>query len=425
MGEFQRWNTHHSHVVPIEVCGTQLNIAQDPTSDNLGTTIWDASVILVRYMERNPHLYSRRKLEGKRVLELGAGCGLAGMYFALQGADVTFTDLIEVVPLLQRNVTMNLGGQAAEPTPAPSSSSSSSSSSSKSRGKGGKGNAPGPTSARPRAKVLEYDWGTPLDKLSPPYDYVVACDCVYVERLVESLVWSMAQCSGRTTTVLVASEKREEVTYAKFRERLSEDFTVRQAPRRHMDKAYDHENSEVLVCKLRRNNGGGSGAERLQSEGGEGGKVAATGSGPAPNSGASTEGAHQANGGIKREEGDVGGPSGGGGASCEKEAGANGAPESGVEDVTGDGFGGDGDSSAAGGCVDFPVVRPAAATAAAPAAKAGAADDLSLDAVCLGSSSSPSPARETTANGTRTCERKGERSLAAVEVGTAAKEHDR
>lgn len=68
--------------------------SQDPSSDNLGTTIWDASVILVRYMERNPQLYSRRKLAGKRVLELGAGCGLAGMYFALQGAHVTFTDLV-------------------------------------------------------------------------------------------------------------------------------------------------------------------------------------------------------------------------------------------------------------------------------------------------------------------------------------------
>lgn len=67
---------------------------KDPTSDNLGTTIWDASVILVRYMERNPQLYSKRKLEGKRVLELGAGCGLAGLFFALQGAHVTFTDLV-------------------------------------------------------------------------------------------------------------------------------------------------------------------------------------------------------------------------------------------------------------------------------------------------------------------------------------------
>ncbi|CAM9901002.1 unnamed protein product [Ectocarpus sp. 4 AP-2014] len=279
MGEFQRWNTHHSHVVPIEVCGTQLNIAQDPTSDNLGTTIWDASVILVRYMERNPQLYSRRRLEGKRVLELGAGCGLAGMYFALQGAHVTFTDLIEVVPLLQRNVTMNLGGQAVEAATGTTTASD------ETRGRRGKSVAAA-TPARPKAKVLEYDWGKPLDGLSPPYDYIVACDCVYVERLVESLVWSMARCSGRGTTVLVASEKREEVTYAKFRARLSEDFAVRQAPRRHMDKAYDHENSEVLVCKLRRTNSSsssssaysrGSGGE-VQQPGGERGKKQEIGS---------------------------------------------------------------------------------------------------------------------------------------------------
>lgn len=63
--------------------------------------------------------------------------------------------------------------------------------------------------------------------------------------------------------VLVASEKREEVTYAKFRERLGKDFVVRQAPRRHMDKAYDHENSEVLLCKPHRSgsNSGGGGDE--------------------------------------------------------------------------------------------------------------------------------------------------------------------
>lgn len=119
---------------------------------------------------------------------------------------------------------------------------------------------------------MEYCWGTPLDRLKPPYDFVVACDCVYVERLVEALVSSMVNVSGSKTTVLVASEKREEVTYAKFRERLAHDFAVRQAPRRHMDKAYDHENSEVLLCKLRRggnssssSNGEGEGNDRVQN----------------------------------------------------------------------------------------------------------------------------------------------------------------
>ncbi|CAM9222964.1 unnamed protein product, partial [Discosporangium mesarthrocarpum] len=226
--EFQRWNTHLSTVVPMEVCGHHLNIIQDPNSNNLGTTIWDASVILVSYMERNPQLYSSRKLAGKTVLELGAGCGLAGMYFALMGAHVTFTDLPEVVPLLERNVTSNLSGLGKK-----------------------EGLKKGKEDGRPRIKV-KYCWGDPIDSLSPPYDYVVACDCVYVERLVDVLVDSISRVVGRGTTVLVASEKREELTHARFWERMSEGFTIRQAPRRHMDSRYDHENSEVLICKSRR-----------------------------------------------------------------------------------------------------------------------------------------------------------------------------
>ncbi|CAN0130900.1 unnamed protein product, partial [Ectocarpus sp. 13 AM-2016] len=345
---------------------------KDPTSDNLGTTIWDASVILVRYMERNPQLYSRRRLEGKRVLELGAGCGLAGMYFALQGAHVTFTDLIEVVPLLQRNVTMNLGGQAVEAAAAGTTTESD-----ETRGRRGKSVAAAAAAApaRPKAKVLEYDWGKPLDGLSPPYDYIVACDCVYVERLVESLVWSMARCSGRGTTVLVASEKREEVTYAKFRARLSEDFAVRQAPRRHMDKAYDHENSEVLVCKLRRTNssgsssanGRGSGVED-QQPGGERGKKQEIGSNAAADA-AITEEASE------KESGDACCCSPGREETLEK-AGLTGA-------------GGDADDDALGGAEESIAVAgnaPAVTVPGAPppsGATAGVVEGLSLAAVSL------------------------------------------
>lgn len=102
-------------IIPVRIDGVlerqtldNIKTRQDPSSDNLGTTIWDASVILVRYMERNPQLYSRRKLEGKTVLELGAGCGLAGMYFALQGAHVTFTDLVCMPNGLKRTFAYRL-----------------------------------------------------------------------------------------------------------------------------------------------------------------------------------------------------------------------------------------------------------------------------------------------------------------------------
>jgi predicted nicotinamide N-methyase len=46
------------------------------------TSIWDASVILVHYMDDSKQ-YSQ-KLHSKRVLELGAGCGLAGIYCSLK-----------------------------------------------------------------------------------------------------------------------------------------------------------------------------------------------------------------------------------------------------------------------------------------------------------------------------------------------------
>ena len=81
---------------------------KDPASDNLGTTIWDASVILVRYMERNPQLYSRRKLEGKRVLELGAGCGaVSALCAALGASEVVATDARDLIPLLTLNLRRN------------------------------------------------------------------------------------------------------------------------------------------------------------------------------------------------------------------------------------------------------------------------------------------------------------------------------
>jgi predicted nicotinamide N-methyase len=41
------------------------------------------------------------------VIELGAGCGLAGLGMALLGCDVVTTDQVEVLPLLLRNVERN------------------------------------------------------------------------------------------------------------------------------------------------------------------------------------------------------------------------------------------------------------------------------------------------------------------------------
>jgi methylase of polypeptide subunit release factors len=46
-----------------------------------------------KYMDFNRKRFNSANLGGKRVLELGSGCGVAGVGFMLRGADVTFSDL--------------------------------------------------------------------------------------------------------------------------------------------------------------------------------------------------------------------------------------------------------------------------------------------------------------------------------------------
>eukprot|EP01023_Acetabularia_acetabulum_P066506 TRINITY_DN8991_c0_g2_i1.p1 TRINITY_DN8991_c0_g2~~TRINITY_DN8991_c0_g2_i1.p1 ORF type:complete len:397 (+),score=44.51 TRINITY_DN8991_c0_g2_i1:91-1281(+) len=112
MSTWERWNTHWSTEVEVEVMDFPFRLKQDPNSNHLGTTVWDASIVLAKYLEKcnnqNNGDPSLRRLRGKTVLELGSGMGLGGMVCALKGANVILTDQKEVLPLLNSNVGQNL-----------------------------------------------------------------------------------------------------------------------------------------------------------------------------------------------------------------------------------------------------------------------------------------------------------------------------
>jgi hypothetical protein len=69
----------------ISLFGTDLVIVQNPASRSLGhgAVVWDASVILTKYMEHSPRGFSTSDLLGKSVLELGSGCGLGGIAYMM------------------------------------------------------------------------------------------------------------------------------------------------------------------------------------------------------------------------------------------------------------------------------------------------------------------------------------------------------
>nr|CAB3451507.1 unnamed protein product [Digitaria exilis] len=148
-----RLNSPSTSAISLEVMGHRLHISQDPNSKHLGTTVWDASMVFVKFLEKNSRKgrFCPSKMKGKRVIELGAGCGLAGFGMALLGCDVTTTDQVEVLPLLMRNVERNRSWI------------SQSNSDSGSIG---------------TITVAELDWGNKdhIKAVEPPFDYIIGTD---------------------------------------------------------------------------------------------------------------------------------------------------------------------------------------------------------------------------------------------------------
>ena len=80
-----------------------LRVHEESNRKNAGTgvNVWDGALLLAHYLDKQlPNL-----VRNKRVLELGAGCGLVGMAAGVLGArQVLLTDLEYAIPNMQENV---------------------------------------------------------------------------------------------------------------------------------------------------------------------------------------------------------------------------------------------------------------------------------------------------------------------------------
>ncbi|CAN0902214.1 Protein N-lysine methyltransferase METTL21A [Linum grandiflorum] len=96
----------------LDACGHSLNILQSPSSLGTpgvtGSVMWDSGIVLGKFLE---HAVDSKMLvlQGKKVIELGSGCGLVGCIASLLGAEVILTDLPDRMRLLKKNVETNVG----------------------------------------------------------------------------------------------------------------------------------------------------------------------------------------------------------------------------------------------------------------------------------------------------------------------------
>lgn len=224
------FNTPQTCKVELEVLGHKLSLAQDPNSQHHGTTVWDSSIVFVKYLEKNSKKgeFSRAKLQNKRVVELGAGCGLSGLGMALLGCEVVVTDQAEVVPLLRRNMERNMARakySALEYSHL------------------------GPIGS---VEVAELDWGNPqqAEALHPPFDYIIGTDVVYKEHLLPPLLESVLALAGPKTTLLLGYEFRDSGVKEKLQELFSRHFTIKKITHSKMDAKFQHSNIDLYIMRL-------------------------------------------------------------------------------------------------------------------------------------------------------------------------------
>ncbi|CAI9104983.1 OLC1v1003789C1 [Oldenlandia corymbosa var. corymbosa] len=226
--EADRLNAPDTSAIMFEVLGHQLQFAQDPNSKHLGTTVWDASMVFAKFLEKNSRKgkFCPCKLKGKRVLELGAGCGVAGFSMALLGCDVISTDQTEVLPLLIRNVERNTS-RIMQANPGSDFFGS--------------------------IEVAELNWGNEdhIKAVDPPFDYILGTDVVYAEHLLEPLLKTILALSGPKTTIMLGYEIRSTNVHEQMLDLWKRNFEVKTVPRSKMDTEYQHPDIHLYMMTLK------------------------------------------------------------------------------------------------------------------------------------------------------------------------------
>lgn len=164
--------------------GRTLTVYQNWDDFGVAAVVWDAAIVLGRYLEK-----LGTQLQGKKVIELGAGTALVGMVASLLGADVTVTDRKMALDISAMNIERNFG------------------------------------SHRNSINVKELDWGQNVTKSFPfPYDFVLGADVVYIEETFNDLVRTLNELCDENTSVLLSCRIRYERDN-RFLKLLSKTFT--------------------------------------------------------------------------------------------------------------------------------------------------------------------------------------------------------
>ena len=172
-----------------------------------GLSTWDASVCLAQYFAMNPGL-----VEGKAVIELGAGTGLVGISSAFLGATrAQLTDLEYALGNLRENVKLNAMQSS--------------------------NGALGFPDIEEVVEVQLLDWFSPPSEAAPLFDVIVAADVAWLDHLVSPLVNTIKALMSSHTIMYLAHQTRSTSVDTALFTMLRESYKVEEVVQYHPDYA--------------------------------------------------------------------------------------------------------------------------------------------------------------------------------------------
>eukprot|EP01088_Endostelium_zonatum_P004728 TRINITY_DN16045_c0_g1_i1.p1 TRINITY_DN16045_c0_g1~~TRINITY_DN16045_c0_g1_i1.p1 ORF type:complete len:263 (-),score=61.85 TRINITY_DN16045_c0_g1_i1:48-836(-) len=182
--------------------------------DVVGLTVWDGCLVLAKYFER-VHSECDTALDGRTVLELGAGVGVLGICISLFGAKVTVTDCAWLVGIMKENAELNKD------------------------------------LAKFPVEVEELYWGRDLEKWKGKrYDYVVAADTVYQQELIPAQLKTLELVTDEKTEILYCFEEHNPESARKFWECVGEKFEWERVSVDEHHEEYRH--PKITIVRLKK-----------------------------------------------------------------------------------------------------------------------------------------------------------------------------
>lgn len=171
----------HAKERSFEFGGRTLTVFQNWNDVGVAAVVWDAAIVLGRYLEK-----IAAELHGKKVIELGAGTGFAGIVASLLGGNVTITDRKMALNVTRINVEGNLGKNHF-------------------------------------IQIEELEWGQNVSSFSPPFDFVLGADIVYIEETFNDLLKTLQDLCDENSVVVLSCKIRYDRD-KRFFELLSKHF---------------------------------------------------------------------------------------------------------------------------------------------------------------------------------------------------------